>query len=266
MHEIIKVENKVIGVQETNAVNAREVHEHLGVKTHLSTWIKRAIEKYDFLENIDFSILKSGNPNGGIEVVDYIVTLDMAKELCMLENNQKGKETRKYFISIEKQHTQLMNAPVLIEMFKQHNELMQQQTQVMLQLQEQVTLLNAPIVKPLTLDAKMMDKLNLTLSDVALILARDRKITLSQAKMVLYSQLNTRFEVSNYYKIPHFRYLEAMQFLRITKEQLKLKQENIQKSLDENIERVLEEREYEEDEREYEEDERPATRSSGMYH
>ena len=56
----------------------------------------------DFIENIDFSILKSGNPNGGLSKIDYIVTLDMAKELCMIETNSKGKEYRKYFIDIEK--------------------------------------------------------------------------------------------------------------------------------------------------------------------
>jgi len=103
MTQIIKITTQQIGTTEVNSVNARDVHEYLEVKTHLSTWIKRAIEKYDFIENVDFSILKSGNPNGGIDKIDYIVTLDMAKELCMIENNVKGKETRKYFIEVEKQ-------------------------------------------------------------------------------------------------------------------------------------------------------------------
>lgn len=98
----IQIMETVLNGEKINSVNAREIHSHLGVKTHLSTWIQRAIEKYDFIENIDFSILKSGNPNGGLSKIDYIVTLDMAKELCMLENNPKGKEYRKYFIDIEK--------------------------------------------------------------------------------------------------------------------------------------------------------------------
>lgn len=104
MNEIIKISTSIIGNEEINSVNARDIHSYLEVKTHLSTWIKRAIEKYDFKENIDFSILKSGNPNGGIDKIDYIVSLDMAKELAMLENNSKGKEIRKYFIKVEKDY------------------------------------------------------------------------------------------------------------------------------------------------------------------
>jgi anti-repressor protein len=84
-----------------NSVNARQMHEYLKVKTKFADWIKRAIEKYDFIENQDFTILKNGN--GANAFIDYIVTLDMGKELAMLENNEKGKETRKYFIDIEKQ-------------------------------------------------------------------------------------------------------------------------------------------------------------------
>ena len=104
MQNLIAITKSEIGNTELNSVNARDIHNYLEVKTHLSTWIKRAIEKYDFKENIDFSILKSGNPNGGIDKIDYIVTIDMAKELAMLENNEKGKEIRKYFIKIEKEH------------------------------------------------------------------------------------------------------------------------------------------------------------------
>ena len=104
MQNLIAITKSEIGNTELNSVNARDIHNYLEVKTHLSTWIKRAIEKYDFKENIDFSILNSGNPNGGIDKIDYIVTIDMAKELAMLENNEKGKEIRKYFIKVEKEY------------------------------------------------------------------------------------------------------------------------------------------------------------------
>ena len=104
MNDLITISKYEIGNEEINSVNARDIHSYLEVKTHLSTWMKRAIDKYDFKENIDFSILKSANPNGGIDKVDYIVTIDMAKELAMLENNQKGKEIRRYFIKVEKDY------------------------------------------------------------------------------------------------------------------------------------------------------------------
>ena len=55
----IQIMETVLNGEKINSVNAREIHDYLEVKTHLSTWIQRAIEKYDFVENIDFSILKS---------------------------------------------------------------------------------------------------------------------------------------------------------------------------------------------------------------
>ncbi len=104
MKNLISITKSEIGTEELNSVNARDIHEYLEVKTRFNDWIKRAIERYDFRENIDYSkmsILQNGNPN---PIIDYIVTLDMAKELAMLENNEKGKEIRKYFIKIEKEH------------------------------------------------------------------------------------------------------------------------------------------------------------------
>ena len=101
MTNIITITKNEIGNAELNSVNARDIHNYLQVKTRFNDWINRAITKYDFKENIDFySFLSktSGRPEK-----DYIVTMDMAKELAMLENNPKGKETRKYFINCEKE-------------------------------------------------------------------------------------------------------------------------------------------------------------------
>ena len=104
MDSLIQItKNTINGVEVINSVNAREIHNYLGVKTRFNDWINRAIEKYDFIENIDYSILSNGNSK------DFVVTLDMAKELAMLENNPKGKETRKYFIEFEKQGKSLIN-------------------------------------------------------------------------------------------------------------------------------------------------------------
>ena len=97
MDSLIQItKNTINGAEVINSVNAREIHNYLGVKTRFNDWINRAIEKYDFIENIDYSILSNGNSK------DFVVTLDMAKELAMLENNPKGKEIRKQFIDLEK--------------------------------------------------------------------------------------------------------------------------------------------------------------------
>ena len=99
--ELIQVSKQNIGNQSSvNAVNARELHAKLEVRTRFNDWIRRAIDRYGFEENIDYSKLSNANPSIGVEV---IVTLDMAKELCMLDDSDKGKQFRRYFIECEKQ-------------------------------------------------------------------------------------------------------------------------------------------------------------------
>ena len=98
MNYLIQITKNTINGTEINSVNAREIHDYLKVKTAFSHWINRAIEKYDFIENIDF--VKIDKPLNNQK--DYIVTLEMGKELAMLENNPKGKEIRKQFIDLEK--------------------------------------------------------------------------------------------------------------------------------------------------------------------
>ena len=68
------------------------------------TWIKNRIEKYGFVENQDFVVFhkKMENPQGGRPSREYYITLDMAKELAMVENNKKGMQVRKYFVECEK--------------------------------------------------------------------------------------------------------------------------------------------------------------------
>ena len=98
--ELIKITTNENGKQ---LVSAKELHEFLGIGVHFSTWMKRMCE-YGFEEDIDFSILKSGNPNGGIaKIADYAITIDMAKELSMIQRTEKGKQARLYFIECEKQ-------------------------------------------------------------------------------------------------------------------------------------------------------------------
>lgn len=98
MSDLIKITTK----DGKQLVSARELYDFLGIGVHFSTWMKRMCE-YGFEENIDFSILKSGNPNGGIaKIDDYVITIDMAKELSMIQRTEKGKQARLYFIECEK--------------------------------------------------------------------------------------------------------------------------------------------------------------------
>ena len=104
MTNIITITKNEIGNAELNSVNARDIHNYLQVNSKFADWIKRAIVKYDFKENIDFTVLKNEYAEKWeFSPTEYIVTMDMAKELAMLENNPKGRETRKYFINCEKE-------------------------------------------------------------------------------------------------------------------------------------------------------------------
>jgi anti-repressor protein len=89
-------------------VNARELHEFLGVGTEFSHWTKRRIDTYGFLEGEDF--LTNVKKDGRQLFKEYHISLDMAKELSMVENNDKGREARRYFIQVEKEHQQLSKA------------------------------------------------------------------------------------------------------------------------------------------------------------
>lgn len=99
MRELIKVTQNENGEQ---LVSARELHEFLGVKSRFNDWIKNRVDKYEFIDGQDFTTLTKNLVNGGRET-DYIITIDMAKELSMVENNDKGKQARRYFIECEKQ-------------------------------------------------------------------------------------------------------------------------------------------------------------------
>lgn len=91
--------------KEQQLVNAREFHEWLGNKDNFTTWINDRIKQYDFIENIDYTsfLENTKKPQGGRPSKEYIITLEMAKELSMVERTDKGKEARQYFIKCEKQ-------------------------------------------------------------------------------------------------------------------------------------------------------------------
>ncbi len=104
MNDIVKINVNEIGEQ---LISARELHEFLEIGRDFTTWIKSRIEQYNFEENIDFIPVENFPQNGGKigkgrPQSDYILKLDMAKEISMIENNEKGRMARKCFIECEK--------------------------------------------------------------------------------------------------------------------------------------------------------------------
>lgn len=84
-------------------VDARELHTMLEVKGDFTHWIKRRVSQCKFEENFDYIVFvkNDGNLKGGRPTTEYIISVDMAKHLGMMERNAKGHEIRKYYIEQE---------------------------------------------------------------------------------------------------------------------------------------------------------------------
>ncbi|MFW1665773.1 antA/AntB antirepressor family protein [Acinetobacter ursingii] len=113
---LIEVIEAEIGGIKQQVVDARNLHTYLEVGRDFTTWIKQRLVKYVFQENFDYSLTltKTGERLNVIQN-DYLLTLDTAKELSMVENNEKGREARRYFIRCEKMAYEAMKSQFLLE-------------------------------------------------------------------------------------------------------------------------------------------------------
>ena len=110
MNELIKVEVK----NGEQLVSGRELHKFLGIGTEYMKWFSR-MTNYGFIENVDFIVIVKNDEDdtafGGIrKSTDHLIKLNMAKEISMLQRNEKGKEARTYFIKCE----EAWNSPEMI--------------------------------------------------------------------------------------------------------------------------------------------------------
>lgn len=106
MNELINIKTSETGEP---SVSGRELHEFLGVTTRYNDWFPRMVE-YGFTEGKDFNLLKNeqvrfeGNREVTRELIDHLLTIDMAKEICMIQRTEVGKQARQYFIRVEKDY------------------------------------------------------------------------------------------------------------------------------------------------------------------
>lgn len=176
MQQLIPVTPRPIGQHTVPAVNARELHAYLESKQDFSNWINNRIKQYNFMENQDFILVLNQqnkvsnkiienpqNPKnkGGRPTKEYFLTLDMAKELSMVERIDKGRTARRYFIDCEQRLYQLQQTKdknkVVNHQFTQliytlKNTVLQQQAMMsrMVKLQEQSNQLQAQTLKLLS--------------------------------------------------------------------------------------------------------------------
>jgi len=109
MNELVKIETNE---KQEVVISGRELHNFLEIGTQYSKWFDR-MKEYGFVENQDFQAISQKRitaQNNETTYTDHALTLDMAKEISMIQRNVKGKEARQYFIQVEKEHNQKKNS------------------------------------------------------------------------------------------------------------------------------------------------------------
>lgn len=102
------IRHSIDGQSESQAVDARQLHAWLENGDMFANWIRERLQQYGFVEGIDYVsyLANTKKPTGGRPGTEYALTVDMAKELAMVERNAKGKEARLYFIEMERKANQ----------------------------------------------------------------------------------------------------------------------------------------------------------------
>lgn len=112
MNNFSVIDDEIVPVYETDKgekiVDGRELHGVLESKQDFSTWVKKRLAECDATENTDYELLHNSveQVSGTKYRIDYIIKLDTAKEMAMLERNEIGKKVRKHFIEIENRYKQ----------------------------------------------------------------------------------------------------------------------------------------------------------------
>ncbi|MDY2882579.1 MAG: antA/AntB antirepressor family protein [Romboutsia timonensis] len=105
MNKLISLNTKKINNELVNTVNARDLWKQLQSKRQFADWIKDRLTR--FVENVDYILISQNceikKRGGDRKSIDYFLTVDTAKMICMLENNEIGDKIRRYFIQCEKE-------------------------------------------------------------------------------------------------------------------------------------------------------------------
>lgn len=214
--ELIKITKNEKGEQ---LVSARELHKFLEVKSRFNDWFKNRVRTYELLDGIDFLTVTKNLVTGGKEK-DGILKMEVAKELSMVENNEKGREARRYFILAEKKLKQL---PQLSEM-----EMISKIAANYVKQDKRIEVLEFKVKNKITLNSgqqskikqavnkKVMERwelnLNINIGTYLISTAEDRKLK-SKLFRNLYKNLYQKFGVPSYRDIKEGEYDLALSFI-----------------------------------------------------
>ncbi len=200
-------------------VSGRELHEFLGVKDHYTDWFKDMC-KYGFTENFDFITLNElsekteGSRLVKRNIINHALKLDMAKEISMIQRNEKGKQARQYFIEVEKELKQqlLPQTPeqqiaLLAQGNVNLNKKVEQIENSVLDLTDRFGL---PSNKAKVLQKKVASKVYMFTGGKY---SNAHKKLGAKVFREFYKDLNNRFDVVKYSDIPLSRYDEATEYL-----------------------------------------------------
>lgn len=110
---LVAISNREIGDDLIQTVDARQLHSFIENGDRFAGWIADRVRQYDFVEGTDF-VTYSVNSEKGRPAKEYAISLDMAKELAMVERNEKGKRARRYFIECERKASRPADPVVML--------------------------------------------------------------------------------------------------------------------------------------------------------
>lgn len=127
MNDLKAIEKELVPIYETSTgkkvVYGTDLHAALEVKSKFADWVKNRLGDCEATENEDFETF-SKNLEKGRPLVDYIIKLDTAKEMAMLERSEKGKQVRRYFIQVEKKYRLSQKPLTQLEVLQQSVEVL----------------------------------------------------------------------------------------------------------------------------------------------
>lgn len=207
MNALIQIQPHDFGGSIIQTVNARELHTFLEVGTAFKDWIARRVSEYDFSEGTDFCSFLSES-DGGRPAKEYAISLDMAKELAMVERTDKGKQARQYFIECERRATspQLPNFANPVEAARAWADATEKALQLQAEVQQNQALIEQQRPAVEFLDRYVEAKSSKSLREVAKVLGvKEREfIAKLEADGILFRQSGSLLPAAHYHHKGYF--------------------------------------------------------------
>ncbi len=236
MQELIKIEQKRIGSETVNSINARDLHKSLESKKDFSNWIKAQINTLGLEENIDFVRFAQKVEANNATKKEYIITTDTAKHIAMASRTLKGKEIRRYFIKIEKSYKLITaeNEKFQLHILEQ-NKVLAQKLDTMhiqqIQMKKEITDISrgvgqntflhvnesiqeiTTVLRNMPLDVVQLDMIKEAVQLRADVLVTRHGLARKVIVPHIYRETNERFNARSYHQIKREHFKQALDYI-----------------------------------------------------